>query len=293
MQTNPILLEVFRNRFAAIAEEMGVTLTRTAFSPNIKERRDLSCAVFDASGDMIAQAAHIPVHLGSMPLSVKAAIDAANFGEGDMVMLNDPFRGGTHLPDITLVAPVFHGPDRPSFFVACRAHHADVGGMTSGSMPLSTSLFQEGLVIPPVTLVRGGRIVDDVMGLVLANVRTPLEREGDFSAIPWITYPILLRSATGSIPAVSWPSMRMTPPEGSTSLFIIRRMVVFPHPEGPIRTSNSPLEISISTPRTTSLPPYLFVTPSRLMAEGTEFRASPREIMISSWLCPYEVLPPR
>ena len=182
MQTNPILLEVFRNRFAAIAEEMGVTLTRTAFSPNIKERRDLSCAVFDASGDMIAQAAHIPVHLGSMPLSVKAAIDAANFGEGDMVMLNDPFRGGTHLPDITLVAPVFHGPARPSFFVACRAHHADVGGMTSGSMPLSTSLFQEGLVIPPVTLVRGGRIVDDVMGLVLANVRTPLEREGDFSA---------------------------------------------------------------------------------------------------------------
>jgi len=181
-QTNPILLEVFKNRFAAISEEMGVTLTRTAFSPNIKERRDLSCAVFDARGDMVAQAAHIPVHLGSMPLSVKAAIEAAPMAEGDMVMLNDPYRGGTHLPDITLVAPVYCGGPEPSFFAACRAHHADVGGMTSGSMPLSTSLFQEGVIIPPVTLVRAGEVVPDVMRLVLANVRTPLEREGDFAA---------------------------------------------------------------------------------------------------------------
>lgn len=184
---NPILLEVFKNRFASVAEEMGVTLTHTAFSPNIKERRDLSCAVFDAHGALIAQAAHIPVHLGSMPLSVRAAMDAAKtrsgFRPGDMYALNDPFRGGTHLPDITLVAPVFaeHG-DAPVFYVANRAHHADVGGMTAGSMPLSTSLFQEGVIIPPVRLVKGHEPDPDVMELILANVRTPDERRGDFNA---------------------------------------------------------------------------------------------------------------
>jgi len=179
---NPILLEVFKNRFAAIAEEMGVALTRTAFSPNIKERRDLSCAVFDAEGEMIAQAAHIPVHLGSMPLSVKAAVAACEMAEGDMALLNDPYRGGTHLPDVTLVAPVFAGGGRPAFYVANRAHHADVGGMTAGSMPLSTSLFQEGLIIPPVKLVKGGAVDAEIMRLLLANVRTPFEREGDFAA---------------------------------------------------------------------------------------------------------------
>ncbi|WP_272700255.1 hydantoinase B/oxoprolinase family protein [Desulfovibrio sp. Fe33] len=187
MQTNPILLEVFKNRFSSIAEEMGVTLTHTAFSPNIKERRDLSCAIFDAKGDMIAQAAHIPVHLGSMPLSVKAAMTAmeeqGGFAPGDMVMLNDPFKGGTHLPDITIVAPVFAPEtDEPVFFVANRAHHADVGGMSSGSMPLSVSLFQEGLIIPPVRIVRDGKTDAELMRLILNNVRTPLEREGDFSA---------------------------------------------------------------------------------------------------------------
>ncbi|MEZ7198414.1 hydantoinase B/oxoprolinase family protein [Pseudodesulfovibrio karagichevae] len=187
MQTNPVLLEVFKNRFSSIAEEMGVTLTHTAFSPNIKERRDLSCAVFDADGDMIAQAAHIPVHLGSMPLSVKSAMAAMDerggFEPGDMAMLNDPFKGGTHLPDITIVAPVFaKGADKPAFFVANRAHHADVGGMASGSMPLSTSLFQEGLIIPPVRIVRGGEVDRELMRLILNNVRTPAEREGDFSA---------------------------------------------------------------------------------------------------------------
>jgi N-methylhydantoinase B len=187
MQTNPVLLEVFKNRFSSIAEEMGVTLTHTAFSPNIKERRDLSCAVFDASGDMIAQAAHIPVHLGSMPLSVKSAMAAmaerGGFEPGDMAMLNDPFKGGTHLPDITIVAPVFaEGRDKPVFYVANRAHHADVGGMASGSMPLSTSLFQEGLIIPPVRIVRGGEVDRELMRLILNNVRTPVEREGDFSA---------------------------------------------------------------------------------------------------------------
>ena len=131
---------------------------------------------------MVAQAAHIPVHLGSMPLSVKAAMAEVDFAPGDMVMCNDPFRGGTHLPDITLVAPVFAGGDQPLFYVANRAHHADVGGMSAGSMPLSTSIFQEGLVIPPVRIVAGGAVVPDVMRLFLANVRTPQEREGDFAA---------------------------------------------------------------------------------------------------------------
>lgn len=187
MDTNPILLEVFKNRFSSIAEEMGVTLTHTAFSPNIKERRDLSCAVFDESGNMIAQAAHIPVHLGSMPLSVQSAMAAmenyGGFEPGDMVMLNDPFKGGTHLPDITIVAPVFaKNSTTPDFYVANRAHHADVGGMASGSMPLSSSLFQEGLIIPPVKIIQRGEINQGLMQLVLNNVRTPAEREGDFAA---------------------------------------------------------------------------------------------------------------
>ncbi len=181
-QVNPILLEVFKNRFSSISEEMGMTLNRTAFSPNIKERRDFSCAVFDANGDMIAQAAHIPVHLGSMPLSVKSAIEALDWEEGDMVMLNDPFKGGTHLPDITIVAPVFAGGDHPSFYVANRAHHADVGGMSSGSMPLARSIFQEGLIIPPLKVVEKGKIDRKIMGFLLNNVRTSTEREGDFAA---------------------------------------------------------------------------------------------------------------
>jgi len=182
MKESPILLEVFKNRFSSISEEMGVTLNRTAFSPNIKERRDFSCAVFDKKGDMIAQAAHIPVHLGSMPMSVKAAISDLVFAEGDMVMLNDPFKGGTHLPDITIVSPVIIEGDKPLFYVANRAHHADVGGMSSGSMPLSSSLFQEGVIIPPTRIVKKRKIDDNVMRFILNNVRTPIEREGDFAA---------------------------------------------------------------------------------------------------------------
>lgn len=181
MEFNPILLQVFKNRFSSIAEEMGVTLNRTAYSPNIKERRDFSCAIFDAKGDMIAQAAHIPVHLGSMPLSVKAALEACAFAEGDMVMLNNPFSGGTHLPDITLVAPVFI-EGSPRFFVANRAHHADVGGMSAGSMPLSTTLHQEGVIISPVKLVEAEKIDRKLLQLVIENTRTPDEREGDFAA---------------------------------------------------------------------------------------------------------------
>ncbi len=182
MKVNPILLEVFHNRFSSISEEMGMTLMRTGFSPNIKERRDFSCAIFDGKGEMVAQAAHIPVHLGSMPMSVKSAIAAESMEDGDMVILNDPFKGGTHLPDITLVAPVVVGDEKPCFYVASRAHHADVGGMSSGSMPLSTSIFQEGIIIPPLKLIRKGVIDRSVMRFFLNNVRTPVEREGDFAA---------------------------------------------------------------------------------------------------------------
>ena len=182
MKVNPILLEVFKNRFVSISEEMGVTLNRTAFSPNIKERRDFSCAIFDENGDMIAQAAHIPVHLGSMPMSVKSAIENVDLKEGDMVILNDPYKGGTHLPDVTIVAPVFLGQKKPQFFVANRAHHADIGGMSAGSMPLATSIFQEGIIIPPLKIVEGGEIVEPLMKFLINNVRTPYEREGDFTA---------------------------------------------------------------------------------------------------------------
>jgi len=183
MNLSPILLEVFKNRLSSIAEEMGVTLNRTAFSPNIKERRDFSCAIFNEDGDMIAQAAHIPVHLGSMPLSVKKAIENTEAQEGDMIILNDPFKGGTHLPDITIVAPVFiSNKNRPDFYVANRAHHADVGGMSSGSMPLSSSIYQEGIIIPPLKIVEKGKIDEKLIKFFLNNVRTPLEREGDFSA---------------------------------------------------------------------------------------------------------------
>ena len=188
MNTDPIKLELYKNILTSVAEEMGVTLQRTAFSPNIKERLDFSCAVFDGSGQMVAQAAHIPVHLGSMPLSVLAAIEQTEIGPGDMIVLNDPYCGGTHLPDITLVAPVFSdekssdGENRPVFFVANRAHHADVGGMTPGSMPIATSVIQEGIRIPPVKLVRGGELDTDLWELILANVRTPEERRGDMEA---------------------------------------------------------------------------------------------------------------
>jgi len=175
-------LEVYNNRFAQIAEEMGAVLQRTAFSPNIKERRDFSCAIFTADAELLAQAAHIPVHLGSMPLSVKSALEAfESLEEGDVVVLNDPFRGGTHLPDVTAVAPVYFEGEL-LFFVANRAHHADVGGMSAGSMPLSTSLFQEGIVIPPVKLVKRGRLDRELLDFFLANVRNPYEREGDFAA---------------------------------------------------------------------------------------------------------------
>jgi N-methylhydantoinase B len=178
---DPIELEIFKNIFHSIAEEMGAALRRTSFSPNIKERRDYSCAVFDSAGEVVAMGDHMPVHLGSMPMSVRAAISECELAPGDIVMLNDPFRGGTHLPDITLVMPVYVGKTR-AFFVASRAHHADVGGTFPGSMGLCEEIYQEGVRIPPVKIARGGEMQRDVLALLLNNVRTPAEREGDLGA---------------------------------------------------------------------------------------------------------------
>ena len=187
MAVDAISLEVFKNMFISVAEEMGVALQRTSYSPNIKERRDFSCAVFDPLGQMVAQAAHVPVHLGAMPASVQAALDTFPKGlkSGDMVILNDPYLGGTHLPDITLVAPVYlkeDGNDLLVGFVSNRGHHADVGGMTPGSLPLSTELYQEGTIIPPIRLARRGRINQEVLELICRNSRTPEERRGDLAA---------------------------------------------------------------------------------------------------------------
>ncbi len=176
-------LAVFQSAMHSIAEEMGAALRRTAISPNIKERRDYSCAVFDAEHRVIAMGDHMPVHLGSMPMSVEAAVRTLQLERGDVAILNDPYAGGTHLPDITMVMPVFcEGVEEASFFVAARAHHADVGGMFAGSMGPAREIFQEGLRIPPVRLVRGGEIDRDLLRLVLLNVRTPAEREGDLAA---------------------------------------------------------------------------------------------------------------
>ena len=177
-----IELELFRHLLTSIAEEMGIVLRKTAYSANIKERRDYSCAVYDARGETVAMGDHMPVHLGAMPLSVRAVQDAFELGPGDVALVNDPFRGGTHLPDITAVAPVFTRGKKPSFYLANRAHHADVGGMSPGSMPLAREIYQEGLRIPPVLIQRAGKIDRDLLGLVLANVRTPVEREGDLMA---------------------------------------------------------------------------------------------------------------
>ncbi|MFN3973951.1 MAG: hydantoinase B/oxoprolinase family protein [Dehalococcoidia bacterium] len=181
MPVDPVSLEVFRNLFASVAEEMGVALGRTAFSPNIKERKDYSCALFDPQGNMVAQAAHIPVHLGSMPASVQAAIAHFTFATGDIVILNDPYMGGTHLNDVTLVAPVFVGETLVGF-VGNRGHHADIGGMTPGSLPLSTDLYQEGFIFPPLKLAKGGVLNEEVITLFCRNSRTPEERKGDLAA---------------------------------------------------------------------------------------------------------------
>jgi N-methylhydantoinase B len=204
VKADPVKLEIFKSLYSSVAEEMGLSLRRSAFSPNIKERRDYSCAVFNREGTLIAQGDHMPVHLGSMPMSVRAALETVKLGPGDIVVLNDPYAGGTHLPDVTMVAGVYddgakgRGGERakwkksprrpvtpsplPLFYVANRAHHADIGGATPGSMGRADEIYQEGLRIPPVRLMIEGRVNDDVMRLISANVRIPEEREGDLTA---------------------------------------------------------------------------------------------------------------
>ena len=209
---NPTTLEIYRALYTSVAEEMGIALRRTAFSPNIKERRDYSCALFDRAGRVIAQGDHMPVHLGSMPMAVTAALKEIKLQPGDVVALNDPYAGGTHLPDVTLVSGVwgrrgdavtrrrgdteksrkpnvtlspYHPVSAslpPLFYVANRAHHADIGGATPGSMGLASDIYGEGLRIPPVRLVRNGELDGDTMRLILANVRGQQERQGDFQA---------------------------------------------------------------------------------------------------------------
>src|SRR6266699_3146546 len=183
---NPISLELFRSALTATAEEMGAVLTRSSYSPNIKERRDFACALFDRQGRLVAQAAHIPVHLGSMPDSVASALETFDhFSPGDIIVLNDPYLGGTHLPDITIIAPIYvqsDGKQRLVGFAANRAHHADVGGMSPGSMPIATEIHQEGIIIPPINLWEAGQPNHVALDLILRNVRTPHERRGDLSA---------------------------------------------------------------------------------------------------------------
>jgi N-methylhydantoinase B len=183
----PVELEVFRHLFTAIAEEMGAALKRAAYSPNIKERRDYSCAVFDAAGTAIAVGDHMPVHLGAMPMSVAAALaDLGPLAPGDVACSNDPFRGGTHIPDVTLLSAVHAGGGAAGGdllgYVASRAHHSDMGGSTPGSMPLAREIYEEGVRIPPVRLYRSGERNEDLWRVLLANVRTPRERSGDLEA---------------------------------------------------------------------------------------------------------------
>ena len=183
MRVDPTRLEIFKNLFHSVAEEMGAALRRSAFSANIKERRDYSCAVFDGKGAVLAMGDHMPVHLGSMPRSVAAALGALILGPGDVALLNDPYAGGTHLPDLTMVMPVFAaGSANPLFYIANRAHHADIGGSHAGSMSLSREIYEEGLRIPPVKIMEKGSLAKDVLAILLANVRTPREREGDLTA---------------------------------------------------------------------------------------------------------------
>lgn len=181
MSLSPFELEIYQNILSSIAEEMGVVLIRAGFSPNIKERRDLSCAIFQSNGDMIAQAAHIPIHLASMSFAVRAVIDMPEIDEGDILILNDPFRGGTHLPDITCIMPVFY-KNKLEFFVASRAHHADIGGLTPGSMPLSTCIDEEGILISPSKLYKKRKLNKKLFNKILTSTRDPEEREGDFNA---------------------------------------------------------------------------------------------------------------
>jgi N-methylhydantoinase B len=176
-------VEVFRHLFTALSEEMGAALKRASFSPNIKERRDYSCALFSPAGEAVSLGDHMPVHLGAMPMSVEAALsELGTLDPGDVVILNDPFKGGTHLPDITLISAVHDESGALLGYVASRAHHSDVGGSTPGSMPLAREIFEEGLRIPPVLLYKKHTRNDALWQTILANVRTPVERAGDLDA---------------------------------------------------------------------------------------------------------------
>ncbi len=178
---NPIELNIFSSRLEAVCDEMGAVLRNAAFSPNIRDRLDFSCAVFDADGRLCAQAAHIPVHLGSMAYAMADIVAPVEWHPGDMVVLNDPFLGGTHLPDVTLIAPLFFA-ERLTAFVVNRAHHADIGATSPGSMPISHTLEQEGRVIPPGKLIRGGALDHAFLADLVGSNRNPQESEGDFSA---------------------------------------------------------------------------------------------------------------
>ena len=178
---NPVALSIFANRIEAVCDEMGAALQRAAFSPNIRDRLDYSCAVFDAQGELCAQAAHIPVHLGSMAYAMRGIVEAIDWYAGDMVILNDPYMGGTHLPDVTVIAPVFVDTNLRGF-VANRAHHADIGADLPGSMPLSANLYEEGLVIRPQKLVEQHVVNERRLEQLMASMRNPAESAGDFRA---------------------------------------------------------------------------------------------------------------
>jgi len=176
-----VQLSLFASRMAAVCDEMGAVLRRAAFSPNIRDRLDYSCAVFDAQGQLCAQAAHIPVHLGSMAYAMAGLVQSRSWMAGDMLVVNDPYQGGTHLPDVTVIAPVFCGAACVGF-VANRAHHADIGAESPGSMPLCSRLEQEGLVIAPTLLVAAGKLQQEVLGRIIAATHNADVTEGDFSA---------------------------------------------------------------------------------------------------------------
>ena len=174
-------ITIFNSLFASVAEEMGIVLQKSSFSPNIKERRDFSCAIFDGQGRLIAQAAHIPVHLGAMPHTLAAVREKLALAPGDVAITNDPYAGGTHLPDITLIKPLFFEQEL-AFFLTVRAHHADVGGKTPGSMPLANHIREEGVFIRPQKLFDKGKLNEGVWRSFLEQVRNPEEREGDLRA---------------------------------------------------------------------------------------------------------------
>ena len=217
-------LSIFSSRLEAVCDEMGAVLRKAAFSPNIRDRLDFSCAIFDAAGELCAQAAHIPVHLGSMAFAMRGIVSAVAWQPGDMVILNDPYLGGTHLPDVTLIAPLHYGDDLVAFVVN-RAHHADIGAEAPGSMPISSNLEQEGLVIEPAHILRLGELEHGLLDEIVNQTRNPDESRGDFAAQISANRSGLARlgellTACGrsTTPARSWPWRRLAScPTANTS----------------------------------------------------------------------------